>query len=381
MADISLKEILINKLTDLKEEAISAFSQVGSEEELYALKVRYLGKKGLLTDILKDLGLVGAEVRPIIGAKANELKGELQETYERQTLELKNRKIQAALLAEKIDVTLPGVPLMRGKVHPISRVLSEMKEIFSKMGFTICEGPEIETDFYNFEALNIPADHPARDMQDTFYLGVPMGGNVGAYCNTPLLLRTHTSPVQVRVMQKQKPPIQMVAPGAVYRRDADVTHSPMFHQIEGLMVDRGITMAHLKGVLEVFLGKIFKPGIKVKLRPSFFPFTEPSAEVDIQCMFCEKSFAPSPCLRPPSPSRGEGRGEGEICKVCKGSGWLEIMGCGMVDPAVFKFVHIDPKIYTGFAFGIGIERVAMLKYGISDIRLFYENDVRFLEQF
>ncbi|MBI4412689.1 MAG: phenylalanine--tRNA ligase subunit alpha [Deltaproteobacteria bacterium] len=352
---------MFNKLDELKKEAIASFAGVRSEEELYALKVRYLGKKGLLTDILKDLGNVGAEVRPVIGARANELKGELEETYERQSRELKNRKIQAELEAENVDVTLPGTPVSWGRAHPINRVLSEMKAIFREMGFTICEGPEIETDFYNFEALNIPKDHPARDMQDTFYLGGPIGGNVGAYCNTPLLLRTHTSPVQIRVMQKQKPPIQMVSPGVVYRRDADVTHSPMFHQIEGLMVDRHITMAHLKGVLEVFLRKIFDPDIKLKFRPSFFPFTEPSAEVDIECMFCER--------------------EGGICRVCKGSGWLEIMGCGMVDPAVFKFVNIDPKIYTGFAFGIGVERVAMLKYGINDIRLFYENDLRFLEQF
>lgn len=366
---IVLKQILTQKLNELKNQALSSLNRVKSEEELYGLKVRYLGKKGLLTDILKDLGKLNPEDRPVIGAQANRLKSELEESYRRQSEEIKSHQIASALEKEKIDVTLPGLYIPGGRLHPLNRVLSEMKQIFSSMGFDIFEGPEIETDYYNFEALNIPKNHPAREMQDTFYLGrrdQVEGKRGGKQQPEELLLRTHTSPVQIRVMEKEKPPIQMVAPGVVYRRDADISHSPMFHQIEGLMVDEGITLGHLKGVLEEFLHRIFKPDTKVKFRPSFFPFTEPSAEVDIQCVLCEgKAKLPG----------------GEPCRVCKESGWVEIMGCGMVDPEVFKYVKIDSEKYTGFAFGIGIERVAMLKYGINDIRLFFENDKRFLEQF
>lgn len=347
-----MKDALIQKLTDLKGRALEAFLQGASEPDLYQIKVQYLGKKGALTDILKDLGRLSAEERPVVGALANQLKNELEASYDQRLSFLKEQEISKALSSQKVDGTLPGVGVPAGRIHPISRVLSEMKDIFRRMGFDLYEGPEVETDYYNFEALNIPKDHPARDMQDTFFVRADGAAS-------PPLLRTHTSPVQIRVMEKMQPPIQMVAPGVVYRRDSDVTHSPMFHQIEGLMVGEGITMNHLKGVLEAFLRKIFHSQIKVKFRPSFFPFTEPSAEVDIGCVICS----------------------GSGCRVCKHTGWLEIMGCGMVDPEVFKSVKIDPEKYTGFAFGIGIERVAMLKYGINDIRLFFENDKKFLNQF
>lgn len=338
---------LQTRIHQLKIQASGDFEKGQNAEELYQTKVHYLGKKGELTSILKELGSLSPEERRSIGALANQLKQELETCYELRLNFLKKDSIQKTLTSKNIDLTLPGFKFPRGHLHPITQVLDEMKELFKRMGFDIHEGPEIETDYYNFEALNIPKNHPARDMQDTFYL--PDGR----------LLRTHTSPVQIRVMENHKPPIQMVAPGVVYRCDSDATHSPMFHQIEGLMVDRNINMAHLKGVIQVFLKEIFKPDIKVKFRPSYFPFTEPSAEVDIGCVICD----------------------GKGCRVCKNSGWLEIMGCGMVDPNVFKSVGINSEEYTGFAFGIGIERVAMLKYGISDIRLFFENNKRFLDQF
>ncbi|MDO8520169.1 MAG: phenylalanine--tRNA ligase subunit alpha [Deltaproteobacteria bacterium] len=337
----------MQKLDQLEAEAAGQILKGETEADLYQIKIKYLGKKGLLTDVLKELGGLSNEDRPQVGARANQLKAVLEGSYASRLDELKREALAKSLSAEAIDITLPGISLPRGSIHPIAQVLSQMKDIFRRMGFDFYEGPEMETDYYNFEALNIPKDHPARDMQDTFYL------------DGDRLLRTHTSPVQIRVMEKTKPPIRMVAPGAVYRRDSDVSHSPMFHQIEGLVVDEGISLGHLKGILESFLGEIFHSGIKMKFRPSFFPFTEPSAEVDIECVICA----------------------GKGCRVCKQTGWLEIMGCGMVDPAVFKFVGIDPEKYTGLAFGIGIERVAMLKYGINDIRLFFENDRRFLEQF
>lgn len=345
-----MKEDFLQKLSDLKKTSLAALGENHTLDTLYQTKVRFLGKKGLITDILKELGKIPAEDRPSVGGAANALKDDLEDFYNCRVDEIRREMVAISVAGEKIDLTLPGFCQPRGRIHPISQTLSEMKEIFRRMGFDIHEGPEIETDYYNFEALNIPANHPARDMQDTFYVRSSA---------SPLLLRTHTSPVQIRVMEKQKPPIQMIAPGTVYRRDSDVSHSPMFHQIEGLMVDSHISLGHLKGVIETFLGEIFEPHIPVKFRPSFFPFTEPSAEVDIGCVICQ----------------------GKGCRVCKQTGWLEIMGCGMVDPAVFGFVKINPKKYTGFAFGLGIERVAMLKYGIDDIRLFYENDVRFLEQF
>jgi len=342
-----LKDLLIQKLETLKMEAKDVFVQASNLDDLYQKKLIFLGKKGRLTEVLKELGQLSVQDRPVLGALANQLKVELESLYSNIQENINKNNINEGLQKDHIDTSLPGFRLPHGHAHPVNLVLDEMKDIFSRMGFDLAHGPEIETDYYNFEALNIPQNHPARDMQDTFYVD---GSKV---------LRTHTSPVQIRVMEKTPPPIQIVAPGVVYRRDSDMTHTPMFHQIEGLLVDENVTLSHLKGVVETFLRLIFESKVKVRFRPSFFPFTEPSSEVDIGCVFCK----------------------GDGCRVCKNTGWLEIMGCGMVDPAVFKFVKIDPEKYTGFAFGVGIERITMLKYGINDIRLFFENDLRFLKQF
>lgn len=344
----------LQQLELLYQEALPLFDQSQSEEELYQNKVNYLGKKGKITDILKTLGQLSADLKPKVGAKANQVRAELEKSYEARLFHLKAAAVQKALESDKIDVTLPALQSWKGSIHPLSQVLTEMKDLFKRMGFDIFEGPEIENDHHNFEALNVPANHPARDMQDTFYVE-----DLKDQKGDALLLRTHTSPVQIRVMLENKPPIQMVAPGPVYRCDSDVSHTPMFHQIEGLLVDKGVNLSHLKAVLETFLKAIFEKDLPVRFRPSYFPFTEPSAEVDIGCVFCS--------------SKG--------CRICKGTGWIEIMGCGMVHPAVFEGVGIDTHEYSGFAFGIGIERVAMLKYGINDLRLFFENDPRFLSQF
>lgn len=337
----------LEKLESLKNEASKSYSSSKSEEELYASKVHFLGKKGLLTEILKDLGKLDPKDRPLVGSKANQIKEELETIYAQTQAQIAALKMEEELGKADVDTTLPGFGWPRGNVHPLNQVLSELTGIFTNLGFDVCLGPEQETDFYNFEALNIPANHPARDMQDTFYL------------QNGMVLRTHTSPVQVRVMQNQKPPIRMIAPGAVFRRDSDVTHTPMFHQIEGLVVDCGINLSHLKGVIELFLKNFFSKETKVNFRPSYFPFTEPSMEVDIGCVFCNQKG----------------------CRVCKNTGWLEVMGCGMVHPEVFRSVNIDSEKYTGFAFGMGIERMTMLKLGVNDIRLFFENDPRFLKQF
>jgi phenylalanyl-tRNA synthetase alpha chain len=283
----------------------------------------------------------------VIGALANTVKEEIEALFESRLLELREVEIARRLASERIDVTLPGRRIYAGSKHPITLVTEEIVEIFSSLGFGVEEGPEIENDFYNFEALNMPKDHPARDMQDTFYI------------SDDVVLRTHTSPVQIRTMLKQAPPVRVIAPGTVYRRDSDITHSPMFHQIEGFLVDRNVSFGDLKGILTTFLAQFFGKGIDVRFRPSFFPFTEPSAEVDIQCVICG----------------------GKGCRVCKNSGWLEILGSGMIDPEVFKSVDYDAKAYSGFAFGMGLERLAMLKYGVNDLRLFFENDLRFLKQF
>jgi len=293
---------------------------------------------------MKQLGSVSPEERPEMGKLANVVKKELEAAFE----EAKTR-LAGLLSASKgaVDVTMPGRIPHRGKLHPISRVTWEACDIFERMGFEVVEGPDIETDYYNFESLNIPKDHPARDMQDTFYI------------SDNLLLRTHTSPMQVRVMEKQRPPVRIVAPGKVYRRDSDVSHTPMFHQVEGLLVDKGVSFGDLKGVLIGFVREMFGPDVGVRFRPSFFPFTEPSAEVDIECVLCK----------------------GSGCRLCSQTGWLEILGSGMVDPNVYRFVDYDEEEISGFAFGVGVERIAMLKYGIDDIRLFFENDVRFLHQF
>ncbi len=334
-------------LEELEERALKELDAVESTRELRDFRVKLLGKKGKLKAILKGMERLSPDERPLVGQMANQMKVLLEKVIEQKEELLRQREEEKRLFSEEIDITLPGRGPDLGGVHPLIRVLREIEEVFVSMGFQVAQGPEVEMDYYNFEALNIPSHHPARDMQDTFYVA-------GA-----LLLRTHTSPVQIRVMEKIRPPVRIIAPGKVYRRDADVSHTPMFHQVEGLLVDEVTTFADLKGVLEEFALRVFGPRTLVRFRPSYFPFTEPSAEMDIGCVIC----------------RGKG------CRVCKGSGWLEILGCGMVDPAVYSFVDYDPQRYRGFAFGLGVERIAMLEYGIDDIRLFYENDLRFLRQF
>ncbi|BAU48245.1 phenylalanyl-tRNA synthetase subunit alpha [Sulfurifustis variabilis] len=335
------------QLERLLAEADAAATAAGDVAVIEELRVRYLGKKGLLTEQLKRLGSLPAEDRPRVGKWVNDAKEALQETLRARREALETRAQSARLKRERIDVTLPGRGLHRGGPHPISRTLERLEDLFVGMGFDIADGPEIEDDFHNFEALNIPAHHPSRAMHDTFYF------------DARRLLRTHTSPVQVRYMENHRPPLRIIAPGRVYRCDSDVTHTPMFHQIEGLMVDEQVSFADLKGVLHDFLQRFFEQDLRLRLRPSYFPFTEPSAEVDITCVMCG----------------------GGGCRVCKSTGWLEVLGCGMVHPAVLAHVDIDSERYTGFAFGLGVERLAMLRYGVSDIRLFYENDLRFLQQF
>ncbi len=334
-----------DRLGSIEEEALRAIEEAEDKDGLEKIKVRFLGRKGLLTEILKSLGSLPKEDRPKIGRLANEVKFKIEQAItERFDAVLKEA---GPRVIKGFDPTLPGRPLPRGHLHPITQVLDEVCQVFERLGFSAAQGPEIELDFYNFEALNIPPDHPARDMQDTFYV------------DDKVLLRTHTSPIQVRTMEVMKPPIRIIAPGKVYRCDSDITHTPMFHQVEGLMVDEGVSFAHLKGILTHFAQEIFHPDTKVRFRPSFFPFTEPSAEIDIQCVIC----------------RGDG------CRVCSYTGWLEVLGAGLVHPQVFRHVGIDTEKYSGFAFGLGIERIAMLKYGINDIRLFFDNDIRFLNQF
>jgi phenylalanyl-tRNA synthetase alpha chain len=334
-------------LKSLQKEAEEKISKAKSSKELESIRVEFLGRKGKLTSLLKSIPSLPKEERKEFGKKCNELKALIENLLNEKLIHLKEKEKEEKLKKEFVDITLPGRHNLLGSLHPITKTLREIVNIFTSMGFSVAEGPEIETDFYNFEALNMPKGHPAREMQDTFYI------------TEDVVLRTHTSPVQVRVMMNQSPPIQVIAPGKVYRKDADITHTPMFHQVEGLMVDNRVTFSDLKGVLEIFLKEIFGGETKVRFRPSFFPFTEPSAEVDIGCVICG----------------------GKGCKVCKGTGWLEILGCGMVDPTVFKHVNINPEIYQGFAFGMGVERIAMLKYGIDDLRLFFDNDLRFLQQF
>jgi phenylalanyl-tRNA synthetase alpha chain len=334
------------QLETWQHEVETALQSLNEAKSIDQLRVRYLGKKGLITQALREVGKLSPAERPVLGKIANEVKDAIEELIAARLAAVQSQHLQKELRDRAIDVTLPGRLPPRGYKHPLTQVLEDVEEIFHGLGFSVAEGPEVELDYYNFEALNIPRDHPARDMQDTFYV------------SDEVVLRTHTSPVQIRVMEKQRPPIRIICPGKVYRCDADVRHSPMFHQIEGLMVDRHISLGDLKGVLEAFIQQFFGPSVKMRLRPSYFPFTEPSAEVDIQCIKCQ------------------GRG----CQLC-GSGWLEILGSGMVNPALYSFVGYDPEEFTGFAFGMGAERLAMLKYGIDDIRLFYENDLRFLQQF
>lgn len=336
------------QLMQISEQAMKAFQSCTSVKELEELRVRFLGKKGELTAILKQMGKLSAEERPVIGQLANEVRAAIERNLEERKASLKEEAMKQQLEQERLDVTMSGKAFELGHPHPLDKVLAEIEEIFLGMGFSISSGPEVEYDYYNFEALNIPKDHPARDTQDTFYI------------NDNIVLRTQTSPVQIRVMEQQKPPIRVIAPGRVYRSDAvDATHSPVFHQIEGLVVDKGVTMADLKGTLEIFAKRLYGEDAKVRFRPHHFPFTEPSAEMDTQCFACG----------------------GEGCRLCKGEGWIELLGCGMVHPKVLKNCGIDPEVYSGFAFGMGLERVVMRRYGINDLRLFFENDLRFLQQF
>lgn len=337
------------QLKSLKAEAIQAFSAAENLNALNELRVEYLGKKGSLTTILRGLGALSPEDRPKVGQMVNEVRAELESMLNNKNNELKAIELAARLKAEKIDVTLPGRINQVGHLHPLTLTLNRIKSIFMQMGFSVAEGPEVEQDHFNFEALNLPKDHPARDMQDSFYI------------TEEILLRTHTSPVQARTMQANEPnsPIRIIVPGKVYRRDYDATHSPMFTQVEGLVVDKNISFSDLKGMLETFIHQIFNENVGVRFRPSFFPFTEPSAEVDISCVMCQ----------------------GKGCRVCKGTGWLEILGSGMVHPRVLEMSGYDPNEVSGFAFGMGVERIAMLLYGIDDLRLFYDNDLRFLRQF
>lgn len=336
---------MLEELRQIEEQALRELEAIEEADRLEAFRIDYLGKKGRLTAALKGMAGLSPEDRPEAGRLANRVKARLTEAFESRRRQIDAR--DAASHGDLLDVTLPGRRPNRGHLHPISLVTREICDIFERMGFRIVKGPNVELDYYNFEALNIPKDHPARDMQDTFYV------------TDNVVLRTHTSPMQIRVMEQQQPPVAVIAPGKVYRRDSDVTHTPMFHQVEGLLVDENVTFGDLKGTLTAFAHQIFGGDTAVRFRPSFFPFTEPSAEVDIRCVICG----------------------GEGCRTCSRTGWLEILGSGMVDPEVYGFVDYDPERFSGFAFGMGIERIAMLKYGIDDIQLFFRNDMRFLRQF
>lgn len=337
-----------DQLNQIKLLADNELSAIQSIQELENLRIKYLGKKGELTSVLRGMGSLSAEERPVIGQLANEVRAYVEGKLDEAKKELLDKVRSQQLLNENIDVTIPGKRKQLGKRHPLTIALDEIKEVFIGMGYEIAEGPEIELDYYNFEALNIPKNHPARDVQDTFYI------------TENIVLRTQTSPVQIRTMENRKPPIKIICPGRVYRSDAvDATHSPIFHQVEGLVVDKGITMGDLKGTLELFAKSLFGEDTKIRLRPHHFPFTEPSAEVDVSCWTCG----------------------GKGCRVCKNEGWIEILGAGMVHPKVLSICGIDPEVYSGFAFGLGVERTAMGRFNIDDMRLLYENDIRFLKQF
>ncbi|WP_294348379.1 phenylalanine--tRNA ligase subunit alpha [uncultured Clostridium sp.] len=337
-----------DKLMQIKETALKEIAEVKTAVEVQELKVKYLGKKGELTTILKSMGGLSKEERPVVGKMVNDVKKIVEEQLDSIASKIKEKEKNEKLRNEVIDITLPGNKKVIGKRHPLELTVEKMKDIFISMGFTLEDGPEVELDHYNFEALNIPKDHPARSEQDTFYI------------NDNIVLRTQTSPVQARVMEKQEPPIKMISPGKVYRADSvDATHSPIFYQMEGLVIDKGVTFADLKGTLELFAKKMFGNNVKTKFRPHHFPFTEPSAEMDATCFVCG----------------------GEGCNVCKGSGWIELLGCGMVHPQVLRNCGLDPEVYSGFAFGFGVDRMVMLNYKLDDIRLLYESDMRFLNQF
>ena len=335
------------KLEAIRREIEAGIGKANSRKELFELKMKYLGKTGEITALLKGMRDIPAEERPAMGKLVNDVRSWAEELFAAREEELKAKELSEKYASEKIDVTMPARFAGTGSVHPVTLVRRELIDIFAGMGFDVFEGPEIEKDYYNFQALNIPADHPARDMQDTFFI-------TGEY-----LLRSQTSSGQIRVMENKKPPIKVLSPGRVYRSDSDATHSPMFHQMEGLVVDKGITLNDLKGLLDEFARRMFNSETKTRLRPSYFPFTEPSVEVDLSCSNCG----------------------GKGCRICKGTGWIEVLGAGMVNRRVLENCGIDPDVYTGFAFGIGLERIAMIKYGISDIRLMFEGDVRFLKQF
>ncbi len=336
------------QLEQIRLNAQAQLGEIESMDKIEEFRVKFLGKKGELTAVMKGMGGLSAQERPIVGQLANEVRTFIENAIDEKKTVIEKSALEAKIKEETIDVTMPGKKNTHGTLHPLTKVLNDLEDIFIGMGFSIAEGPEVELDYYNFEALNIPKDHPARDTQDTFYI------------NDDVVLRSQTSPVQVRVMEKQAPPIRIISPGRVYRSDAvDATHSPVFHQVEGLVIDKGIKMSDLKGTLEVFVKKLYGDDTKLRFRPHHFPFTEPSAEVDISCFNCG----------------------GKGCRFCKGEGWIEILGCGMVHPKVLKNCGIDTDIYSGFAFGIGLERVALFRYDIDDIRLLYENDTRFLEQF
>ena len=336
------------KLNSIKETALTEIASVTTTEAVQELKVKFLGKKGELTTILKSMGGLSKEERPVVGKMVNDVKKIVEEKLEEAAAKIKEKEKAEKLRSEVIDITLPGNKKVIGKRHPLELTLEKMKDIFISMGFTIEDGPEVELDHYNFEALNIPKNHPARSEQDTLYI------------NDNIVLRTQTSPVQIRVMENQDPPIKMISPGKVYRADSvDPTHSPIFYQMEGLVIDKGVTFADLKGTLELFAKKMFGDNVKTKFRPHHFPFTEPSAEMDATCFVCG----------------------GKGCNVCKNSGWIELLGCGMVHPQVLRNCGLDPEVYSGFAFGFGVDRMVMLNYGLDDIRLLYESDMRFLNQF
>ena len=335
------------QLIDLIQQAETEIAQAQSLPDLDQVRVRYLGKKGLLTEYLKTLGNLSPGERPKAGQAVNAAKESTQVALEMRRVALESAALGVKLAAESLDITLPGRGQVTGGLHPITRTLERIERLFAQVGFEVAEGPEVESDYYNFEALNMPTHHPARAMHDTFYF------------NSNTVLRTHTSTVQIRIMKDRQPPLRVIAPGRVYRCDSDLTHTPMFHQVEGFMVDENVSFADLKGMLDDFLRAFFERDLKVRFRPSYFPFTEPSAEVDIQCVMCG----------------------GKGCRVCKHTGWLEVLGCGMIHPQVFANVGIDNERYTGFAFGMGVERLAMLRYGVNDLRLFFENDLRFLKQF
>ncbi len=336
------------KIAEIEKQSIQEIENCTTQKELNELKVKYLGKKGELTTVLRGMGALSPEERPVIGSLVNQVRDKLNELFTEKEETFKKKELEKRLLTEKIDITEPSKKIELGSLHPITQIIKEVEEIFLGMGYKIADGPEVEKAIYNFDKLNTPPDHPARDIQDTFYI------------TDDVVLRSQTSPVQARVMENQKPPIKIICPGAVYRSDSvDATHSPVFHQIEGLVVDKNISMTDLKGTLEMFAKKCLGENTKIRFRPHHFPFTEPSAEADVSCFVCG----------------------GKGCRVCKGEGWIELLGCGMVHPNVFKNCGIDPDVYTGFAFGFGVERIAMAKFGIEDMRLLYENDVRFLKQF